>query len=190
MRITGGAHRSRLLRAPRGDRTRPTSDRVREALFDSLMAERDLSGDRVLDLYAGTGALGLEAVSRGAAHATLVENARGALEAIAANVESLGLGQSVRVVSLPVERAAGALATGAPYDLILADPPYDLVASGVALRALRDLVGRSLLARDAVVVLEHARADEAPPVEGLSPTRTRRYGDTSLSFYRRGDQGD
>src|ERR1700680_1652370 len=98
MRITGGIHRSRSLRAPRGERTRPTSDRVREALFGILTARRSLAGLEILDLYAGTGALALEALSRGAGRATLVESSREALAAIRANVAALGVQDRVRVI--------------------------------------------------------------------------------------------
>jgi 16S rRNA (guanine(966)-N(2))-methyltransferase RsmD len=183
MRITGGVHRSRPLRAPRGDRTRPTSDRVREALFAILGAQRSLEGARVLDLYAGTGALGLEALSRGAAHATLVESARSALEAIAANVEALRVRAQVRVVALPVERATTALRLHGPFDLVLADPPYAQVADGAAGRALGALAEAGLFAADATVVLEHASGDHPPVVSGLSLQESRRYGDTTLTLY-------
>jgi 16S rRNA (guanine966-N2)-methyltransferase len=181
MRITGGAHRSRPLRAPKGDATRPTSDRVREALFAIL--ESSLDGARVLDLYAGTGALGLEALSRGARAATLVESSRSALVAISANVTALRLEGQVRVVPGAVERSAGALSTGGPYDLVLADPPYALVASGAAVDAIVHLVERGILAPGGTLVLEHGKGDATPSIRGLSLSQTRRYGDTVLAFY-------
>src|ERR1019366_8598865 len=146
MRITGGIHRSRNLRAPRGDRTRPTSDRVREALFAILGSKRSLEGARVLDLYSGTGALALEALSRGAAHATLVESARSALDAILTNVQALKAGAQVRIVACPVERAARAIAEHAPFDVMFADPPYSLVSTGEAPRTLDALGAAGLLA--------------------------------------------
>jgi 16S rRNA (guanine966-N2)-methyltransferase len=183
MRITGGTHRSRTLRAPRGNRTRPTSDRVREALFGILEARRPIEGARVLDLYGGTGALALEAVSRGAAHATIVESARSALDAIRANVDALGTGARVRIVAAPVERAAALIAEQAPFDLVLVDPPYALVRTGDAGRALEALVRSGLLAGDAVLVLEHAGADPPPRLDALELRASRRYGDTALSFY-------
>ena len=191
MRITGGAHRSRNLVAPRGNATRPTSDRVREALFAILGAESPIAGARVLDLYAGTGALALEAISRGAAHAVLVERAKDALDAIRANVASLGAGAIVRVVAVPVERAAKAIAQGgsafgaseASFDLVLVDPPYADVTSGAAVRALDAIVAAGLVAPGARVVLEHGKNDAAPAIAGLVLGDTRRYGDTSLSFY-------
>jgi 16S rRNA (guanine966-N2)-methyltransferase len=188
MRITGGVYRSRRLVAPRGDSTRPTSDRVREALFAILGGRnggRDLRGAAVLDLYAGTGALALEALSRGAARATLVEPARDARLAIAENVCALGLDRQVRLVASPVERAHAAVRAEAPFDLVFADPPYAQVDTGEAPRAVAALLGgaASALAPGARLVLEHGKASEAPPMPGFSLESTRRYGDTSLAFY-------
>jgi 16S rRNA (guanine(966)-N(2))-methyltransferase RsmD len=184
MRITGGALRSRQLRAPRGDATRPTSDRVREALFSIL---GDIVGVRVLDLYAGTGALALEALSRGAAHATLVESGREPLAVLRANVAALGVESRVRVVAQAVERAAKALGEpAAPFDLVFADPPYaDVRGDAPAVRALAALAP-TVMSDGGILVLEHAERDEPPAIEGLGLEETRRYGDTSLSFYRRG----
>jgi 16S rRNA (guanine966-N2)-methyltransferase len=184
MRITGGIHRSRPLRAPRGDATRPTSDRVREALFSILAGERDLEGARVLDLYAGTGALALEALSRGAAEATLVESARDALAAIRANVDALGLAAHARIIAGTVERAPSLLASSAPFDLVLADPPY-ADATTRAPRAIAALAAAGLFALDARVVLEHASRDASPAIAGLALEATRRYGDSALGFYAR-----
>ncbi len=184
MRITGGLHRSRALVAPRGTATRPTSDRVREALFAILGADLPIAGASVLDLYAGTGALGLEALSRGAASAVLVERSKEALDAIRTNVAALGVGARVRVLPMTVERAARTLAAGAgAFDLVLVDPPYADVASGDAARALDAVVRVGALRAGARVVLEHAKGDAPPPIDGLALLDTRRYGDTSLSFY-------
>jgi 16S rRNA (guanine966-N2)-methyltransferase len=183
MRITGGVHRSRPLRAPSGDRTRPTSDRVREALFGILAGQRTLEGARVLDLYAGTGSLALEALSRGATWATLVERSRPALAAIAANVAALRLEAHVRVVSGIVERSRPSIARDAPFDLVFADPPYAFVTSGEAVHALASLVSSGVLAADALLVLEHGKDDASPAIPGLSLTDTRRYGDTAITLY-------
>src|SRR5690348_2464764 len=109
MRITGGTFRSRALRAPRGQATRPTSDRVREGLFGILVSAGVVEGARVLDLYAGTGALALEALSRGALRVTLVESARPALDAIADNVAALGVRDRAHVISVDVRRAVSRL---------------------------------------------------------------------------------
>jgi 16S rRNA (guanine966-N2)-methyltransferase len=193
MRITGGTHRSRALVAPRGQATRPTSDRVREALFSILGARTTLAGARVLDLYAGTGALALEALSRGAARATVVEKGREALAALRANVDALDLAGRVDVVASAVERAAPQLERRV-FDLVLVDPPYADVESGAALRAVERVVAGGALAPDSLLVLEHAPArgearstpddERGPELAGLVRDETRRYGDTCLSFYR------
>jgi 16S rRNA (guanine(966)-N(2))-methyltransferase RsmD len=184
VRITGGEFRSRALKAPRGSATRPTSDKVREALL-AILGER-VANARVLDLYAGTGALGLEALSRGAAEATFVERGREALDALRANVRALGVEGRVRVLAAPVERVARDVA--GPFDLVFADPPYADV--GAAGRVLEEIVRRGALAERATVVLEHApqrgSADqEGPEIPGLLREDTRRYGDSCLSFYAR-----
>jgi 16S rRNA (guanine966-N2)-methyltransferase len=188
MRITGGELRSRRLVAPRGDATRPTSDRVREALFSILGGLVEIEGARVLDLYAGTGALAFEALSRGAASAVLVERARPALAALRANVLSLGLDARVRVVALEVGRALTTLAeSGASFDLVLVDPPYAEVPTGGVARALAPLGGGGLLAEGGVVVLEHRAGDTPPPMLGLAIASERVYGDTALAFLRRSE---
>jgi 16S rRNA (guanine966-N2)-methyltransferase len=183
MRITGGRHRSRMLVAPKGSATRPTSDRVREALFAILASagHPPLAGVRVLDLYAGTGALALEA---------LVERAREALDAIRTNVAALHLEAHVRVLPMPVDRAVRSLrAAGAPgFDLVFADPPYADVPRGDVARALEAVVASGALAEVARVVVEHGKGDAAPPVVGLVLEETRRYGDTCLSFYMHGEE--
>jgi 16S rRNA (guanine966-N2)-methyltransferase len=183
MRITGGAQRSRALRAPKGDLTRPTADRVREAMFSILSSQRSIEGMNVLDLYAGTGALALEALSRGAGAATFVESSRAALAVLRANVAALGFEGRSRVVPTPVERSLSALVTSAPFDLGLADPPYAAVKSGAALEALGAVVDKGLFAPDAIVVLEHGKGDESPGIPGLTLSSSRRYGDTVLAFY-------
>jgi 16S rRNA (guanine966-N2)-methyltransferase len=180
MRITGGVFRSRVLVAPPGSATRPTSDRVREALFSILTARRALAGARVLDLYAGTGALAIEALSRGAARATLVESKRAALAAIRANIEALGIGERVLVVPSTVERAALRVAENGPFDVVFADPPYADVDSAASV--LASLAAAKAFGKGATVILEHA-AGRTPSVAGLPPPDARRYGDTTLSFF-------
>lgn len=174
MRIIAGIAKGRRLVAPSGKGVRPTTDRVKEALFSSLQPR--LHGAVVLDLYAGSGALGLEAVSRGARQAVLVERWTRALQAIAANVEATGFGDRVTVVSDDVDRAMATLA--GPFDVVLADPPYDLADD-----ALAGVLGAvaPLLADDAVVVVErHGRSGPVPWPAGLRRERSRRYGDTTL----------
>jgi 16S rRNA (guanine966-N2)-methyltransferase len=184
LRITGGTYLSRRLRAPRGAATRPTSDRVREALFGILCAAGAVEGARVLDLYAGTGALALEALSRGATHATLVESSRNALSTLRANVAELGLEKNALVVASDVGRAAQRLASRGPFDLVLADPPWALVDSGLVARMLTDFVAAGALSGNALVVVEHAARSASPSIDGLVLDETRRYGNTALAIYK------
>jgi len=184
MRITGGAFRSRPLRAPRGQDTRPTSDRVREALFGILSSAGAVEGARVLDVYAGTGALALEALSRGAARAVLVESSREALSALRANVGALGVGGEAQVLAADVRGAVGRLARQGPFDLVLADPPWALVDAGEAGRVLAELASRGAFAPEATIVLEHSSRSAPPAIPGLIQGDTRRYGDTALTFYK------
>lgn len=179
MRIIGGKWGGRALVAPRGDAVRPTSDRVREALFNVLGALDDAD---VLDICAGTGAIGLEALSRGATAAVAIEQDRHALRAIAANAASLGAGATHRVVALDLRRALPTLAAeGRRFHLIFCDPPW---ARAPELGRLVLEAARQLLAEGGTVVLEHAARDVSPePPAGLALGQTRRYGDTALSFY-------
>jgi 16S rRNA (guanine966-N2)-methyltransferase len=175
MRIIAGLAKGRRIGAPPGEDVRPTADRVREALFSSLQPL--LPGARVLDLYAGSGALGLEAVSRGAAHATLVERDRRTLAVLRANVEVVGL-PGVVVIAQDVGSALAGVLPGAPFDLVLADPPYRTTADEIG----RVLVGvLAHLAPGATVVVERARRDPAPtwPPE-LVAGEPRAYGATVL----------
>ncbi|MGH7283388.1 MAG: 16S rRNA (guanine(966)-N(2))-methyltransferase RsmD [Polyangiaceae bacterium] len=182
MRITAGAFRSRPIRAPKGDRTRPTSDRVREALFSMLEADRPVAGARVLDLYSGTGALAFEALSRGAAHATLVEKDRAALAAIAENVKTLDVEKVTRVLATDVERCASRLPKEG-FDLIFADPPYRDVPSGALVRSLGPIFRKSLMRQNARFVLELASRDEVPELAALALVKRRTYGDTEIAIF-------
>jgi len=187
-RIIAGRARGARLDVPRSG-TRPTSDRVRESLFGSLESADALAGARVLDLYSGSGALGLEALSRGAASVDLVERARTAVPLVrrnAATVSKAGELSPARVhestVRAFLQRTAGT------YDLVFSDPPYDL--DDEALTA--DLVAlRPLLAPGAVVVVERARRSAAPDfaAAGLTPTREKTFGDTTL-WWARNDAAD
>lgn len=175
MRIVAGAARGRRLRAPEGPGTRPTADRVKEALFSSLQPE--LVGAHVLDLYAGSGALGLEALSRGAARVTAVESGRRALAALRHNAQVVGL-DGHEVLGSDVGRALAGELPGAPFDLVLLDPPYRTTYEEVS-RVLAALVGH--LAAGAVVVVERpARAGEVDWPADLLAEPARRYGDTAL----------
>lgn len=175
-RIIAGRAGGRSLRTPRGDRTRPTSDRVREALFSTLDARSAVAGARVLDLYAGSGALGLEALSRGAARAEFVESDRATARLIERNATHLGLGPVVvharSVVSVLREVGADSV------DLALLDPPYPL--SEEDLSEVLVLL-EPALADDSVVVVERsARSPEPAWPQGWESERVRRYGETAL----------
>jgi 16S rRNA (guanine966-N2)-methyltransferase len=174
MRVIAGTAGGRRLVAPKGRDVRPTSDRVKEALFSSLAPR--LSGARVLDLYAGSGALAIEALSRGAASAVLVERNRAALAAIERNLAATGFTAVARVVDSDLPRALDQLAR--PFDVVFLDPPYALAEDEIA-AVLAALV--PLLAPDAAVRLEWPARRPAPPwPQGLSPGRIRRYGDTTI----------
>jgi 16S rRNA (guanine966-N2)-methyltransferase len=183
-RIISGLAGGRRILAPPGAGTRPTSDRVREALFSRLEHLDVLRGARVLDLYAGSGALGLEAASRGAASVVLVEQARPAAAVIRRNAAALADvlgGISVRAES--VEKALGTPPEQHQrFDLVLLDPPYEVGEEALA-DVLRALVAGAWLDPDALVVVERsARSPEPRWPEGLSATVERRYGETTMWF--------
>jgi 16S rRNA (guanine966-N2)-methyltransferase len=181
VRIVGGSLGGRVLRAPRGAATRPTSEKVREALFQIL---GDLEGARVFDLFAGSGALGIEAISRGAAHATFVDSGKDALAAVRANLAELGIGTDrATVIAGDATRVPAAIAAAAgalPWRVVFIDPPY---ASDLAERATLALPSAAL-DDGALIVIEHDRRGVPPEALGnLLRTDQRRYGDTRLSFY-------
>lgn len=186
MRVIGGTARGRRLRVPAGHDVRPTGDRVREALFSIL--EPDLHGAVVLDGYAGSGALGIEALSRGAAHAVLVERDRRAATAIRENLAATGLGERARLHPADVRRFARA-PRGGPFDLVLLDPPYaEPLAGLVAL--LEDLRAAGGLTPGARIVVERDRRDpdlDAPLPGWLAREGPRTYGDTVLLLLRAGE---
>lgn len=175
-RIVAGSAGGRTLGVP-PQGTRPTSERVREALFSRLEHLDVIADARVLDCYAGSGALGLEAASRGAREVVLVEAAKTAADVCRRNVATLGLGDRVTVVRDRAERyVARPVAT--PWDLVLLDPPYDLPEAGLS-EVLTGLVG--VLAPHAVVVVERSTRSPAPGwPDGLVPLHTRAYGETSV----------
>ncbi len=183
-RIIGGEAGGRRLRTPAGDSTRPTADRVREALFSTVEALLGtLAGRRFLDVYAGSGAVGLEARSRGAAQVVLVEHDTGAARLIRSNARALGLDE-VSVIVARAERVAAHDPPGGRFDVAFFDPPYDLAASRLA-EALAGLVADSWLAPDALVVVERSRRDAAWQwPDGVQPVRARRYGETMLWYGR------
>jgi 16S rRNA (guanine966-N2)-methyltransferase len=171
MRIIAGEWGGRTIRAPHGSRVRPTTDRVREAWMSSLGTR--IVGARVLDLFAGSGALGLEALSRGAEEAVFVEQDRHALQALEANVQALAAGSRCRIVRGDAFRYLDRLDEPA-FDLALADPPYD---QGFAVRLLEAAAAKPF-ARELWV--EHRTGESLPLLPGL---RSRRYGDTTLTIW-------
>ncbi|MDJ0391951.1 16S rRNA (guanine(966)-N(2))-methyltransferase RsmD [Rhodococcus sp. G-MC3] len=176
--VAGIAGGRRLEVPPRG--TRPTSERVREALFSALEARVDLEGAAVLDLFAGSGALGLEALSRGAGSVLLVESDARAAEVVRRNAAALGLpGAVVRCAPVAAVLAGAAVAR---YDLVLADPPYAVTEVAVQ-QMLAELVGRGWLAPDAVVVVERSsRSPRTSWPAGLVPEKVKKYGETRIEI--------
>jgi 16S rRNA (guanine966-N2)-methyltransferase len=169
---------------PPGAGTRPTSDRAREALFSTLESlAGPLHGRRLADLYAGSGAVGLEALSRGAGHVLLVEADARAGRTLRDNVAQLAL-PGAETVLAKVERVVAAPPPGGPYDVVFLDPPYALRTDALR-RVLDQLVAASWLAGDAVVVVERSSRDEPPPWPvGVAGERSRRYGEATLWYGR------
>ncbi len=191
MRIVAGEFRSRVLRAPGGLNTRPTSDRLRETLFNVLEARTagGLAGSRFLDLYAGSGANGLEALSRGAQEAIFVEQAEPALAALRANIAALGVSSRARVVAGPVARWLQN--AGQSFDLVFLDPPYDAVGEyATTLSCLGEARG-GLLGLGALAIAEHRRVRNQAKASAvlaenygvLRRTRVLEQGEAALSFY-------
>ena len=174
MRVVAGAARGVPLTAPRGGATRPITDRVKETLF-AILGDR-VPDARVVDLYAGSGAIGIEALSRGAAEVDFVERDRAALDAIRANLQRTHLAADARVHALEVERYLVASEDG-PWDLAILDSPYEVRAIVAPLRALVPH-----LAPGASVVIKHFWRTELPAIGGLTLVRQRRFGETMLTF--------
>ncbi len=190
-RVIAGALGGRRFAAPSGEATRPTPERVREALFSALAA--DLPDAVVLDLFAGSGALAIEALSRGASRAVLVESGRRAVAVIRRNLGDLGLDEPAgrALVRGVAARAFCAAPEGGPFDVVLADPPYDLPAEALA-ACVGDLAAAGALRPGARVVLERDRrgveALEAARPPAVAPERVRAYGDTVLVWWRASDE--
>jgi 16S rRNA (guanine966-N2)-methyltransferase len=182
MRIVGGELRGRALASPPGTAIRPTADRLRQAVFDILVhAHGDpLRGARVLDLFAGTGALGIEALSRGAAYALFVETGAEARATIRRNIEAFGLTGRTRVFRRDAT-SLGPAGNIAPFDLAFADPPY---GQGSGERALAAAISGGWLTPGALAVLEEAAATDIVPVPGLEAVDTRRFGGSQVAFFR------
>lgn len=169
MRVVAGELGGRKLVSPEGTSTRPTTDRVREAIFNALGSAGLIEGALVADLFAGTGAIGIEALSRGASHCTFVERDRSALRALEENIDTLDLGSRSRILRAD----AGPAATTLDVDIAFVDPPYEFDGWAELLATIRA----------PYVVAESGRAIE--PIDGWDVTRTKRYGRTWVSFFER-----
>ncbi len=186
MRVIAGTYRSRILKSLKGQALRPTSDRLRETLFNVLGSA--VSGSRFLDLFAGTGAIGIEALSRGAKEVVFVENHLPAAALIRRNLESLGIQSGATVLAMDALRALDKLSTrqkrdAMGFDFIFLDPPY--AAANDYVRVLESLGSGNLLAPGGVVIAEHRRSFDLPEEAGaLQCYRILQQGDAALSFYR------
>lgn len=189
MRIVGGKFKGQHLATPSGNATRPTSDRVREAIFNILehgVADFELEGARVLDLFAGTGALGLEALSRGARYCHFIDESTPARGLIRSNADKLGVIGQAKIW----RRDAARLGPCAPlprFDLVFADPPYD---KGLGTKSLQALVDGGWLSTGAIVVLEESDRALVPALADLDLLDERSYGETTVRFYRKGHEHD
>jgi len=187
MRITGGRSRGRILLGPKGRLIRPTADRVREAIFNML--GQDLSGYHVLDLFSGTGSLGLEALSRGAVYAVFIDNLNEAIELIKKNVERCGHRRSSRILMTDLTR--GIPLTHAflrrKFDLVFLDPPY---SKDIAPKLVAEILSGEGLSPTAQIVIETGKTADLPfSMSGLSRLRARVYGDTKITIYGFRDSG-
>jgi 16S rRNA (guanine966-N2)-methyltransferase len=194
MRVIAGTYRSRPLAAPRGMETRPTSDRLRETLFN-ILAPR-VQGSKFVDLYAGSGAVGIEALSRGAERVWFVENASGAIKTLRANLASLKIDDGYTVEARSAAAALERMSKkGEAVDIVFLDPPYEAVAEYLrALEFLGSARGMMLLAPDALVIAEHRNKTSLAAHYGtLHRTRVLKQGDAALSFFAvrsTSDEGD
>ena len=179
-RVTAGTSRGRLLKTPAGRSVRPTTSLVREALFNII--GDSIRGARVLDLFAGAGTLGIEALSRGAAWATFVERDRGCANIVAENLVATGFAQQGDVVSADaIDWLRARTGDVTSYNLLLVDPPY---REGATLTAALQALDRAPLRDQALLVVEHHRSQPMPPLQRLTQVRERDYGTTRLTFLR------
>jgi len=179
VRVIAGRLRGSVIRVPAAGAVRPTYDRVRESVFSII--DPLLAGAAVLDLFAGSGSLGIESLSRGADRATFVESNRRVLSVVRENVKRLALAGQCRFIGGDALTVLKRAMPGGPFDIAFVDPPY---SSGLALRALELLAAEGHLADEAIVVVERASADTLPAVVGkLGLFRSKRYGSTAVDFY-------
>jgi 16S rRNA (guanine(966)-N(2))-methyltransferase RsmD len=187
MRVIAGSLRGVRLAAPEGNQTRPTADRVKEALFSIISSRHDFEGTRILDICAGTGGLGIEALSRGAASCCFIENDRKVLKFLERNLLITGVVEKSEVIALEAQKGLQQLSRqGKSFDIVFLDPPYSSNLYSLAIEALRTL---SLLSDDALLVAEcSSRAALADNYGMLLKIDRRVYGDTALEFFARESQ--
>jgi 16S rRNA (guanine966-N2)-methyltransferase len=182
MRVIAGRLKGRQLNAPTWEGVRPTSDKLRETLFN-VIAPR-IAGARVLDAFAGTGAIGIEALSRGAAHVTFIDADRRATALVQQNLARCGVENGYAIIRAPIDRGVRSLTREAafvPFDIAVLDPPYDRAVADV----LSEAALESVLAPGGLVIVEHARRQPSPETAGLlARTRLLTSGDSALSFYQ------
>jgi 16S rRNA (guanine966-N2)-methyltransferase len=181
MRVIAGTAKGRRLRVPAGLHVRPSGARLRESAFGILEHRGAIEGARVLDLFAGTGALGIEALSRGAASLVAVEQDRAVARLLQSNVDSAGFADRARIVLQPAERAVTHLPSGESFDLVLLDPPY---RKDLAQPVLERLAERGLVTHGGLVLVEHARAESLQWPETWELELERRYGDSTITLLR------
>ena len=181
MRVIAGTAKGRKLRVPAGLHVRPSGARLRESAFGILEHRGAIDGARVLDLFAGTGALGIEALSRGATSLVAVEQDRAVAKLLQANVEHAGFAARTRVVVQPAQRAVAQLPDGDSFDLVLVDPPY---REGLAQPVLERLAERGLVRPDGLVLVEHARVESLAWPETWELELERRFGDSTITLLR------
>ena len=181
MRVIAGTAKGRKLRVPAGLHVRPSGARLRESAFGILEHRGAIDGARVLDLFAGTGALGIEALSRGATSLVAVEQDRAVAKLLQANVEHAGFADRTRVVVQPAQRAVAQLPDGDSFDLVLVDPPY---REGLAQPVLERLAERGLVRPDGLVLVEHARVESLAWPETWELELERRFGDSTITLLR------
>ena len=179
LRIIGGQFKGRVLKSPKGASTRPTQGMLRESVFN--ICQNEIHGARFLDLFAGSGAMGLEALSRGASHATLVESDRRAMCSIRENVAILQAASQTNLLNIDVKQALKRLS--APYNIIYVDPPYDLPAAPF----VEELLSRDLIATNGILFIEERNHPQPSPPQfsSLSLVSTRRFGEALLHQYRK-----
>jgi 16S rRNA (guanine966-N2)-methyltransferase len=181
MRVIAGTAKGRRLRVPAGLHVRPSGARLRESAFGILEHRGAIEGARVLDLFAGTGALGIEALSRGATSLVAVEQDRAVAKLLQSNVEHAGFAHRARVIVQPAERAVAQLPAGESFDLVLIDPPY---RQGLAQPVLELLAERALVTPDGLVLVERARVETLACAETWELELERRFGDSTITLLR------